>query len=84
MREDLRDSSRNGEKVEVEFEEHKKRKLECVDSENLPWKRSPCPTREVSDLWKENAPVLEVSGEVPGLLLSESSRNAGSWNPSSK
>jgi hypothetical protein len=31
MREDLRDSSRNGGKVEVEFEEDKKRKLECVD-----------------------------------------------------
>jgi hypothetical protein len=38
MRENFRDSSGNGGKVVVEIEEHKKRKLGCVESEKLPWK----------------------------------------------
>jgi hypothetical protein len=84
MRENFRDSSGNRGKVVVETEEYKKRKLECVDSENLPWKRSPCPTREVPDLWKGNDPLLEVSVGVPGPLPPERSRNAGSWYPSPK
>jgi hypothetical protein len=36
MREDLRDSSRNGGKVEVEFEEYKKRNLECAEFREAP------------------------------------------------